>query len=133
LRRVIEEDEIQPCQLLRDGLVLYGAKYDWRETLVERGGKRNLFQGNGVRLYRIGTEHEHDSVRTGNQVLYALPPLLEGIDVGAVNQRLEAACPERCVEAISEGYVFAGVGGSAGADVRFGSCVTSIAGPNGDA
>jgi hypothetical protein len=36
--------------------------------------------------------------------------VLEGIDVGAVNQRLEAACPERCVEAISEGYVFAGVG-----------------------
>jgi hypothetical protein len=65
--------------------------------------KRDFFQGNGVRLYRIGTEHEYDRVCPYDQVLHPLPPFLEGVDVSAVDQWLEAASPERCVEAISEG------------------------------
>jgi hypothetical protein len=62
------------------------------------------FRGN-----RIGRQHEHDSVSAPDQGLDPLPPVLEGINLGSVDQRLEAARLERRFEPIGEGHVFSGI------------------------
>ena len=59
---------------------------------------------------RIGREHEHDSVGAPDQRFDALPPILEGINLGAVDQRLEAARLKRRFKPIREGHVLARIG-----------------------
>jgi hypothetical protein len=58
----------------------------------------------------IGREHKHDRVGFADQRLNALPPILEGINLGAVDQRLEAARLEGTFEPIGEGNVLARIG-----------------------
>src|SRR5262249_31672246 len=74
LRGVIEENEIQLRQLFWDGLVFYRPIDDRCEPFVQRRCELDLFECDGPRPDCIGAEHEHHSVRTGNQHLYSLPP-----------------------------------------------------------
>jgi hypothetical protein len=66
-----------------------------RQTI---GAKRLLSEGRVLDLLeclaggnRIEREHEHDGIGAVDQRLQALPPILEGINLGAVDQWLEAA------------------------------------------
>ena len=83
-RRVIEENEVEPLQRLRDSAVIRAPADDGREALVERGGVRDFLErhvgGDG-----IGREHEHHRVGFADQRLDTLPPILEGINLGAVD------------------------------------------------
>src|SRR5262249_39636982 len=74
------------------------------------GCEANLIQSNAARSYRIGAEHKDDGICPSDQRLDPLPPLLEGIDVGAINQRFEATSLQRRLEAIRKGHVLARIG-----------------------
>ena len=50
------------------------------------------------------------SVCTADQSLDPLPPFLEREDVCAVDQRLEATRPQRCIKPVGKGHVLAAVG-----------------------
>jgi hypothetical protein len=109
LGRIIEEYEIQPPQRLGRRAVCCASAHDRRETLVQRSGVLNFLQcfmgSNGIRR-----QHEHNRVSAGNQRFQALPPILEGINLCAVDQRLETALLERRFEAVGEGHVPARIG-----------------------
>ena len=89
-RQIVEENEIQSPQRLRDRWVLHPPAYNRREALFEQGRVRHLlerhFGGN-----RIGRQREHNGVGAADQRFDALPPILESIDLFAVDQRLEPA------------------------------------------
>jgi hypothetical protein len=107
--RIIEENEIQSPQRLRYLVRLDRPANDWRETLVQRSCVRHLFQRH-VGCHRVRREHEHHGIGVGNQRLDALPPILEGINLFAVDQRFEAARFERRVETVRESNVLARIG-----------------------
>jgi hypothetical protein len=109
-RGIVEKNEIEPRELVRERLVLDLPEDDGRQTLVERGRKRDLLQRNRVGPHRVGTEHEHNRIRSPDQVLDALPPLLEGVDVGAVDERFEAARLQGSLDLVREGEVLARIG-----------------------
>jgi hypothetical protein len=90
LRLVIEEDEVEFCQRLRDELVVDSPPDHRREPLVERLGLGNLLQ-RYIGCDRIGADHEDDRIRASDQRLDPLPPFLEGVDVCSVDEGLEAA------------------------------------------
>ena len=106
LRRIIEENEIQPPQRLGHRAVFHTPADDRREALVERGGVRDFLERH-VRSDGVRREHKHDRVGFADQRLNALPPILEGINLGAVDQRLEAARLKSRFEPIREGHVLA--------------------------
>src|ERR1051325_5426205 len=103
LRLIIEENEVQPRELPGDFGVIDAAEDNGGETLVERRGERYLF-GTDVGAHRIRAQHEDDGVRLSNEALDAFPPILEGVDIGAVNERLEPARPQRRVESVRKGH-----------------------------
>ena len=51
---------------------------------------RNLLECN-IRGDRVGREHEHDCVGAADQCFDAFPPILEGVNLSAVDQRLEVS------------------------------------------
>jgi hypothetical protein len=63
-----------------------------------------------LRSDRIGREHKDDRVGFADQPLNAFPQILEGINLGAVDQRLEAARLECRFEPIRKGHVLARIG-----------------------
>jgi hypothetical protein len=91
-------------------LVFDTAKYDRSKALVERGRERDFFHRDRFRPYRIWAEDEYDRIGPRYQLLDALPPLLEGIDIVSVNERLKTALLERRIETIGKIEVFARVG-----------------------
>jgi hypothetical protein len=103
---VIKKDEVKPPQRLGDRIVGYALANDWREPLIERGCVFDFFKryvgDDGIRR-----EHEHDGVGFADQRHDAFPPILEGIDHGAIDPRLEAARLKCLFELIREGDVFA--------------------------
>ena len=107
--RIVEEDEIQPPQRIGDGAVVGAAADDRREALVEGGRMRDFLRAN-LRRDGVGRQHEHHRVGAPDQRLDALPPVLEGVDFGAIDQRLESARLERRLEPIDEGHVLARIG-----------------------
>src|SRR3984893_1555931 len=80
-----------------------------RKPLVERRSERNLPQGYFGRDC-IGAENKHHGVCARDQRLDALPPLLERVDVGAVDQWLEAARLEGRLQLVGKPDVLAAVG-----------------------
>jgi hypothetical protein len=108
-RRIIEEDEIRLRQCVRYRFGLHWAAHDWRKALVEGGCECDLSQRH-IRCDGIGAEDEYDRIRTDQQPLDALPPLLEGIDISAVDQRLEAARRQRRIQSVGERHVTARIG-----------------------
>src|SRR5262249_41815244 len=87
---VIEKDEIESCQPAGHLAVVDPPVHDWRQPLVERGGKTNLppadFGG-----YGVWAKNKDDRVGLGDQSLDALPPVFQSIDITSVNQCVEAA------------------------------------------
>ncbi len=107
--RIVEEDKVQPPQRIGDLLVGHAPADDRCEPLVERGRVRDLLQRHLGRD-RVRREHEDDRVGARDQRLDAFPPILEGVDLGAIDQRLEAPRLERGRETIREAKVFARIG-----------------------
>ena len=104
--RIIEKDKIQSAQRLRRCAVFRTSADDWREALIQRSCILNFLErlvgGNGV-----GRDHEHNRVGADDQRLEAFPPVLEGINLLAVDQGLEAARLECRFEPIRKGHVLA--------------------------
>jgi hypothetical protein len=109
LRFVIEEDEVQSRESLRQRPGFHATAHNGRETLVERGRKRDFLVAY-VGEDCVGADDEHDRIRARNQRLDAPPPVFEGVDVTAVNEWLETAYLQRRFKSISERYVLTGVG-----------------------
>ena len=57
---------------------------DRREALVERGGVSDFLE-RYLGSDRIGREHKHDRVGFADQRLNTSPPILEGINLRAVD------------------------------------------------
>jgi hypothetical protein len=106
---IVEEDEVEACECFRHERVIHAPDDDRREALVERRRKRDLL-GADLGGHRVGTEQENDGVSLGNQSLDALPPILEGVDLGAVDQRLEPALIQSGLQPIRESHVLARIG-----------------------
>jgi len=106
LRVIVEENEVEPRQRLRHQLVVHSLEDDRREAFVERGRESDLL-GADLRGNCIGTEHKYNGVGPSNQSLDALPPILEGINLRAVDQRLETTLFEGGFEPIRESHILA--------------------------
>src|ERR1700719_1412221 len=91
------------------GTDLSSATHDRRQALVERGRKLYFLVAN-LGCDRLRADDEHHGVGTREQALDPPPPVLERIDVGPIDQRLEPASLERCLKAIREGHVLARIG-----------------------
>ena len=104
--RIVKEDKIQPPQGLGRGAVIDVPTHDRCEPLVQGGCVLDLLErlagSDGVRR-----EYEHDRIGLRDKRLQPLPPILEGVDLGAVDQRLESARFECLVEIVHEGHVSA--------------------------
>jgi hypothetical protein len=59
---------------------------------------------------RIGAEHEHHGIGLHDQRFDTRPPVLEGVDILAVDQRHKIARGERRFQTVREGHVLAGIG-----------------------
>ena len=81
-----------------------GAKRLFREAAYSTSFSASS-GGDGIRR-----QHEHDRVSAGDQRLQALPPILEGINLGTINQRLETTLLERRFKAVRKGHVLARIG-----------------------
>jgi len=106
---VVEEDEVEARDRLRHQLVVYAPQDDGGETLVERGRESDFLCAD-VGSHRIGTEYEYNSVGLSDQGLDARPPVLKGVDLAAVDQRLELTLLEGGFQPIREGHVLARIG-----------------------
>ncbi len=106
LSRIVEEHEVQAPQRLRHGAIVDTPADDRRKPLIQRIRIRD-FIGANLRGDRVGTEREDDGVGLADQALDALPPILEGVDFGAIDQRLEAAGLKRRFEPIDESQILA--------------------------
>ena len=104
--RIVKEDKIQPPQGLGRGAVIDVPTHDRCEPLVQGGCVLDFLERlagcDGIRR-----EYEHDRIGLRDKRLQPLPPILEGVDLGAVDQRLESARLERLVEIVHEGHVSA--------------------------
>ncbi len=106
---VVEEDEVELRKGRRHALVIDRATDDGRKAFVQRRGEGDLLERH-LRGDRIRTQHEHHGVGAGDQILDARPPVLESVDLGAIDQRRKAARCKRRFQPIGEGHVLAGIG-----------------------
>ncbi len=109
VRRVVEEDEVELGERLRHCLVVDATADDRGEALIQGGGESDLLERH-LGSNRIRAQHEHDRVRAHDQGLDARPPVLEGVDLAAVDERLETSRLERGLQPVCEGEVLTGIG-----------------------
>jgi hypothetical protein len=109
LRLVVEKNEIEARQRFRHQFGIDGAADDRREALVQRRGVGDFALAD-LRSDRIRAEREHDRIGLRDQRLQASPPVLEGVDLLAVDHHRKAARDQRRFEAIDEGHVAARIG-----------------------
>jgi hypothetical protein len=102
--RLIEENEIQPTQRLGGRTVVNAPAYDRRNALVERDRMPDLLERH-LRCHRVGRQQENDSIGARNQRLDARPPILEGVNLAAIDQWLEAAHLESRFKLVREDHV----------------------------
>jgi hypothetical protein len=107
--RVFEAFEVEPLERAGDDCGIDRAKLNRSQTLAARGSEFNLSLAD-VRGHRIRAEHKNHRVGLHDQILNALPPILEDVNVAAVDQRLEAAVLQLTVQPIGEGHVLPAVG-----------------------
>ena len=108
-RCVVEEDEVQLRERLRHRLSSTGRHTIGAKRLFSEAANATSLQRD-IGGHRIGAQHEHHGVGARDQRLDALPPFLEGVDVCAVDQRLEAARLQRHLQPIGKGHVLARIG-----------------------
>src|ERR1700722_10254996 len=101
---IAEEDEVETCQPFGYRLTLDLAMDDRREALVERGRECD-FATADLGGDRIGTEYEDDCVGPGNEDLNASPPVLERVDLAAIDERIEAVRLQGRLKAVGERHV----------------------------
>jgi hypothetical protein len=106
LSRILEEHEVQAPQRLGHRAIVDAPTDDRREPLIQRSRIRDFLSAN-LRADRLGTEREDDGIGLADQAFDALPPILEGVDFGAIDQRLEAAGLKRGLELIHESQILA--------------------------
>jgi hypothetical protein len=105
---VLKEYEVEFGERIRQRFAVHAAANDRRKALVERGGERHFFQ-RYLGGSRIRTQHKHNGLGARDQRLDADPPLLKGVDFGAIDERLETAHLQRRLEAVDKRHVLAGV------------------------
>ena len=109
LLRIVKENEIQPAQCLRHGAVFDPPAHDRRKALIERSGVSNFLQCH-LRGDRVRRQHKRDCIGAADKRLNALPPILERINLFAVDQHLKAARLQLGFKPIGERHVLARVG-----------------------
>ena len=70
---------------------------------------RDLLQRH-IGSHRIGRYHEYDGVGAADERLDTLPPILKGVDFGAIDKWFKAAGFQRGFEPIGKSHVLARIG-----------------------
>lgn len=106
--RVFETFEVEPLERVGDDCGIDRPKLNRSQTLAAGSSEFNLSLAD-VRRHRIRAEHKNHRVGLHDQILNALPPILEDVNVAAVDQRFEAALLQLAVQPIGEGHVLPAV------------------------